>query len=133
MGALLLPLDEPEAVFGLQYNLLSSKVNYRFSSNRKIKQSFEFNAARQALCIKNKWISLYIKSNCLGVSRLGIIVSKRIINKAVHRNATKRMIRETFRLSNLSNKAVDIVVCIRKNDPTKSKSYEALIELFAQV
>lgn|GEM_PF-1613929 len=133
MGALLLPLDEPGVGFGLQYNLLSSKANYRFPSSQKIKQSFEFNAARQALCIKNKWISLYIKSNCLGVSRLGIIVSKRVINKAVHRNATKRMIREAFRLSNLSNKAVDLVVFIRQNDPAKSKSYKALIELFAQV
>lgn len=88
---------------------------------------------RQALCIKNKWISLYVKANDLGVSRLGIIVGKRVINKAVLRNAAKRMIRETFRLSNLSSRSVDLVVYVRRNEQTKSTSYNALLELFAQV
>ncbi len=123
----------PKVVFGLQYNLPSNKINHSFPSNRKIKQSFEFDAIRKAFCIKNKWMSLYIKTNDLGFSRLGIIVSKRVINKSVHRNAAKRMIREAFRLSNLTNKAVDLVVFIRQNGQSKTISCLALKELFAKV
>lgn len=78
-------------------------------------------------------MSLYIKTNDLGFSRLGIIVSKRVINKSVHRNAAKRMIREAFRLSNLTNKAVDLVVFIRQNGQSKTISCLALKELFAKV
>ena len=47
-------------------------------------------------------------SNDLGMTRLGLIVAKKVLRRAVDRNRAKRVIRESFRRQSLP--ALDVVV-----------------------
>ena len=47
-------------------------------------------------------------------SRLGLVVSKKNISKAVERNRVKRVIRESFRKNKTLIPNLDVVVLIRK-------------------
>ena len=42
-------------------------------------------------------VSVQVRSNCLGYSRLGLVVPKRLLPRAVDRNRAKRLVREWFR------------------------------------
>lgn len=59
-------------------------------------------------------VRLYYLPNNVFVPRLGIVVSKRVIQTAVHRNIRKRLIKESFRLAQHSIGAYDIVVLIKR-------------------
>lgn len=83
--------------------------------------------------LKNKYLSIYIQNNQLEFSRLGIIISKRVIGRAALRNSFKRMIREIFRLSNFSERSLDIVINVRRQPQTKLEGVAALKNLFAQI
>jgi ribonuclease P protein component len=45
-----------------------------------------------------------------GVSRIGLVVGKKQLRRAVDRNAVKRILREVFRQSELANAGVDLTV-----------------------
>ena len=47
-------------------------------------------------------------------SRLGLVVSKKNISKAVERNRVKRVVRESFRKNKSQIPNLDVVVLIRK-------------------
>ena len=49
------------------------------------------------------------------------------------RNSFKRMIRETFRLSNLSDRSLDIVISVRCQPVTTLERSLALKNLLAQI
>ena len=48
--------------------------------------------------------------NALGQARLGMIIAKRLLPRAVDRNRIKRCVRETFRLQRIDLPACDFVV-----------------------
>ncbi len=53
--------------------------------------------------------------NEAGLDRIGIIVSKRVAAKAVTRNRIKRVVRETFRLSESGSfNSIDIIVRVKR-------------------
>jgi len=62
----------------------------------------------------NKWFVVHAKKNELGVSRLGVVASKRIMPKAVSRNYAKRLIREVFRCNFPKSGAFDVVIRARR-------------------
>ena len=114
-------------------SLLFKKTNQKFPSAFRIKKAEGFSVFLKEKPLKNKYLLLYKRNNQLGVSRLGIIVRKKVVNKAVLRNSFKRMIRETFRLSNLSDRSVDIIISVRCQPYTVLEGNLALKNLLVQV
>lgn len=87
----------------------------------KLRESIEF----QQVFKRNKslrdqhWLILY-RPNNLGTARLGTVVTKKNVKKAVQRNRVKRIIRETFRKNREALGAIDIIVLARQGVSEKS-------------
>ena len=56
---------------------------------------------------------LLVRQNQLDHARLGLVVGKRRVRRAVHRNTVRRVCRESFRLRQASLAGLDIVVLVR--------------------
>lgn len=70
-------------------------------------------------------------ANGMQTARIGLIVGKRALRRAVDRNRVKRVIRETFRLNRQELPKADIVVQV--TGPTSSPAArEALLTLFGE-
>ncbi|CAL4317747.1 Ribonuclease P protein component [Buchnera aphidicola (Eriosoma grossulariae)] len=89
---------------------------YYFKKKLKLLKSKNFNYVfkKQNKVIYKEFIILSCINN-LFYPRLGLIVSKKNINKSHERNRIKRLIRETFRLSQYKLSHMDFVVIVKKN------------------
>lgn len=61
----------------------------------------------------DRYSQVLVNYNQLVHARLGTAVSKKVSKKAVDRNRIKRLIRESFRLSTIRNRNLDIVFIAR--------------------
>lgn len=89
---------------------------YRFPPVARIRKTREFdNVFKNGCKFVEKNVVVYYHPNNKPLSRLGVIVPKRV-GKAVTRNSVKRQVREIFRINrdDLAT-GVDIVVIARKN------------------
>jgi len=66
-----------------------------------------------SLRISNKHILLLGKTNELGKSRLGLVMSKKNVGCSVKRNRLKRLCREAFRIHRRDFATIDIVLLAR--------------------
>lgn len=83
-----------------------------FSKESRLLNSQDFNYLRQgALVLNTPFLRFYYKKTRLDRqdSRLGLSVSKKVGN-AVQRNVVKRVLRECFRLSDLRQNSIDILI-----------------------
>jgi ribonuclease P protein component len=103
-------------------------VDFTFPSSHRIRQSKEFVQAFSNKGLTNKWFIVYIINNNHQNPRLGMVVSKRIMPKAVSRNFAKRLIREVFRQNANNLPERDFFVKIRRS-LSKSTSNEAKVAL----
>lgn len=112
--------------------MLVSAYNKRFSLplRCRITQRKDFEQALISPCLSNKWFAVYPRLSANSDPRLGMIVSKRIMPKAVSRNYAKRLIREIFRMSIPDLPALDYVIKIRRG-LTKDTSREARTALLS--
>ncbi|HEC28130.1 MAG TPA: ribonuclease P protein component [Gammaproteobacteria bacterium] len=65
---------------------------------------------KKPLKSKDKCFTLLVTTNNTDVSRLGLAISKKAVNKAVDRNRVKRLVRDSFRHSRHALAGIDIVV-----------------------
>lgn len=88
-----------------------------FSFSRRLHRREEFERVLQNKGLIDKWLVLHAEVNMAGSERLGMIISKRLVAKAVDRNRIKRVIREVFRQSTTGNvdPLLDIVVRVKKH------------------
>ena len=86
----------------------------KFSSKNKLlkKADFQFVFAKSRKITHLYLLALY-RHNKRNDSRLGIIIGKRWVKSAVHRNLLKRIIRESFRHQKEGLKGLDIIVLMR--------------------
>ena len=69
-----------------------------FANKNRLKKEKEFkDVFQKGKGFKNNFLFLKIKKNNLEYNRLGIVVSKKISNKAVVRNQVKRRLREIIK------------------------------------
>lgn len=115
--------------------VLLSENKQIFPRYRRITSSEEFSIALNSLHYCNKWFSIYVSRNEAQKSRLGIIVSKRILPHAVNRNSVKRLIRERFRREFPANCSFNLVVRLRRplNEQVVIEVKRALIQLLNEV
>jgi len=60
--------------------------------------------------VSGELFQVYAKPNGIAQARLGVVVSKRVMPRAVARNYCKRMAREVFRAERNALSGVDLVV-----------------------
>ncbi len=68
---------------------------------------------QQPTKINHPLASIYARPNTFGHARLGLLISKKAIRRAVGRNRIKRLVRESFRAHLMTLKAVDIIYVAR--------------------
>lgn len=61
----------------------------------------------------DRFFTLLVRKNDYSYSRLGLVIAKKNIKKAVTRNLIKRLVRENFRLQQYLLKNMDIIVLAR--------------------
>ena len=109
--------------------------NASFPKTSRLKLASDFrDLLRNGISFRQNGIAVYFKKSGQKKSRLGIIVSKRILKRAVDRNRIKRSIREFFRRERKNfNAHFDLVVRIQQNvnlfeDNNLQKYLKALLQ-----
>lgn len=64
--------------------------------------------------ISDRSILFLARHNQLGYARIGLVMAKKNIRLAVQRNRIKRQVRESFRVNNVCENNLDIVVMARR-------------------
>ena len=115
--------------------MLFKIVDQSLPRARRIKQSTEFEQAFRANRLTNKWFVVYVRNNERGCARLGLVVSKRTMPKAVARNFAKRLVREIFRRDFPAELAMDVVVRARRqiNPENSGEGRKALTQILQAV
>lgn len=72
-----------------------------------------------------------VRGNDVGVARLGMIVAKKVLRRAVDRNRAKRVVRESFRRQSLE--AVDVVVRLTESRPVSLAQADRLFAALGEV
>ena len=100
--------------------------------SRRIRHRVEFEHAFRADRLTNSWFMVYARKNDFGYARLGLVVSKKTIQKATARNFAKRLIREVFRCYVFYDNALDIVVRAKRrlNRDNSDEGRLALLKIF---
>jgi ribonuclease P protein component len=96
---------------------LSSKFcKNSFCKNQRLLNSSEFQNvfSDPPLRASHQHCLILAKTNNLGINRLGLVIAKKHIRLAVHRNRVKRLIRESFRHLPRNNQGIDAIVLARK-------------------
>lgn len=109
--------------------------NLCFGRELRLTQSKQYRKVfQEAKKVRLQSLLLQVIFNNLSHPRVGIAVAKSRVPRAVDRNQIKRIIRESFRLSNLSE-GLDIVVIVQKgfDKLTKSKQREQLDYLWQKL
>jgi ribonuclease P protein component len=82
-----------------------------FSRRLRLLKAAEFEAVLAHRCAaRTAYFQVMARPNEQGIARLGLIVSSRLLPRAVDRNRMRRRIRETFRQIAASLPALDLVV-----------------------
>lgn len=70
---------------------------YAFTKKQRLLVRADFDRVfQEAIKFKSRYVTFFVRMSSLG-ARLGIIVTKKNVPRAVDRNRVKRMVRETFR------------------------------------
>jgi ribonuclease P protein component len=88
----------------------------RFEKRARLLKAKEYSQVfDKALRSRDQYFTVLAKPKNSGRAKLGLAVSKKNAKKAVSRNRLKRIIRESFRLSQNTIASADFVVMIQQN------------------
>ncbi|EXJ10033.1 MULTISPECIES: ribonuclease P protein component [Nitrincola] len=96
----------------------------RLLTGGDFKQVFD----RASLKVSDPSLLILANPNQLGHPRIGFVISKKNVRRAVKRNRIRRIIRESFRLQQHDLPAIDMVILARKGlDTLSNEEIVALI------
>ncbi|MDR3395831.1 MAG: ribonuclease P protein component [Parasulfuritortus sp.] len=99
---------------GMRRGALATNQGNAFGWDSKLRKADEFSSVfRFKRVLREAHLDIFFRQNGLDHSRLGLVVSKRVLARAVDRNRTKRVIREAFRLSQHELGGLDVVVRVK--------------------
>ena len=91
------------------------KPSYQFTRWQRLLKPSEFkNVFDQACKSGDNYFTVLARPNALTTSRLGLVIAKKKIRKAVARNRVKRLIRESFRYHQHGLMGIDCVVLAKE-------------------
>jgi ribonuclease P protein component len=91
--------------------LSNGATTFSFSRARRLDGPHAYAAVFAYKCwASGQWFQIYARPNGAGRARLGVVVSKRIMKKAVARNYYKRLARDVFRHEYARLPGLDFVV-----------------------
>lgn len=105
-------------------NHAENKHTKSIPQHLKIKTDSQFSTIfTKGKKIKSECCAIFFYPNNLPYPRIGIIVAKKNINKAVRRNSCRRVVRESFRYHQQDFVGVDIIINIYRsaNNLTKKQ------------
>jgi len=91
-----------------------SKISAGFTAAHRLLRQDGFDHVVCAESTDNKYFKVFFVRKSQENARLGIIASKKILPRAVHRNRVKRIIREVFRQHSIKACGLDMVVMVRR-------------------
>lgn len=104
---------------------------YAFGWNSKLRKTDDFSSVfRFKRVHRGANLDIFFSQNGLPYPRLGLIVPKKILARAVDRNRTRRVLREAFRLGQPGLGGLDVV--IRVKAAGQDADYRAQWELFVR-
>lgn len=110
---------------------------FTFSRPKRLIHNREFQAVFKTaeFRLRTGNILLLAKHNTMATSRLGVVVSKKHLKKAVDRNRFKRTVRESFRKQDTLTPSLDIIVLALKGIHTVSHKElsDALVYLWKKL
>ena len=100
-----------------------------FPSSHRLLNSDEFNVVfdQRDYSVSNKAMLFLASKNTLGFNRLGMIVGKKSLPRAVDRNRLKRHIRECFR--HMNQIGLDVIALVRPG--IRNSTYEKPCEMIS--
>ena len=106
----------------------------RFEPFKRLKLRREFDNVFKHTDFKSRrdCLLLLAAKNQLDTPRLGLVVAKKYLKRAIKRNTVKRIIRESFRLhlAALPNLDIVILVCKPCNDYDKLTFWQSLDQIW---
>lgn len=126
------PRDAPVSAF----EVAEAGVDLGFRGEYRIRKTDEFSsvfAFRKTL--RGKHFDMLHRPNSLATARLGVVIAKKFVRSAVSRNLTRRIVRESFRLSRIRLPQRDIVVrvSLRMDTLDRQALRKEIDELFARM
>jgi ribonuclease P protein component len=100
-----------------------SQSDQGFPSIARLRRPAEFKLAlRSGRRTRGVWFTLATSASTTGRGRLGVIVPRRLVAKAVQRNRLKRIVRDVFRRISPPLPAVDVVIQMHAAPPVRGGS-----------
>jgi ribonuclease P protein component len=92
-------------------------MDHQFGRAFKINQSSQYSSVfnNADFRVSSPNLTFIVKENKHSHARIGVVVAKKNIRRAVDRNLVKRIVKESFRKGEVSTLTVDIVVLVRGN------------------
>lgn len=88
---------------------------HAFGRHRKLRKTDEFSSVfRFKRVRRGECLDAHYAPNGLPFSRLGLVVGKKVLPRAVDRNRVKRILRECFRLTGCELAGIDLVLRVKK-------------------
>jgi ribonuclease P protein component len=87
---------------------------HTFGWAKKLRKTDEFSSVfRFRRAWRGEGLDCNIRPNGLEIARLGLIVPKKVLARAVDRNRAKRVLREVFRLRQQDVRGLDIILRVK--------------------